>query len=223
MHFLIHLLTFFLPFALCTPLLAIRDDCPKPTSAKVTPFNVFTADINPTSRSAVGFTFLDEATGITTDCVRVLPLGVGGSPSDPDNYYPCNNTAVEFLYSAPSHLALREKYLCNGYVFPVSFFSFISPFCFILGESRGGEGGKGGKGGVKDKEIAQDAGKENYLLLLRFAPLEKRKRHSERVVSLLSAFISQHISTVPAPSAPHRRTTFPLTCTRAAGSRPRER
>lgn len=130
MHLLIPLLLFFLPFALCTPLLATRDDCPKPISAKVTPFNVFTADINPTSRSSVGFKFFDEATGIATDCGRVLPLGVGGSPSDPDNYYSCNNTAVEFLYSAPSHLALREKYLCNGYVFPVSFFSIIPLFLY---------------------------------------------------------------------------------------------
>lgn len=116
MHFLIPLLSFSLPFSLCTPLLAARNACPTPTSAQVTPFNAFTAEVNPKYRSSVGFTFSDKATGITTECERVLPLGEGGSPSDPDNYYPCNNTAVEFRYSDPQLLALRETYLCNGYV-----------------------------------------------------------------------------------------------------------
>lgn len=122
MHFLIPLLSLFLPFALCIPLLATRDDCPTPTSARVTPFDAFTADINPNYQSSIGFTFTDEATGITTSCQRLLPLGQGGSPSDPDNYYPCDNTAVEFKYSGQGQVALKERYLCNGCVFSRIFF-----------------------------------------------------------------------------------------------------
>jgi hypothetical protein len=118
MYLLITTLLALLPVVFSTPITPRATDpsCPGPTSFQINGFGAFTAAPGPTGVSFVAFTFLDSATGVETSCERQLPPGSGRSPADPDHYYPCNNTAVEFMYGAGNLFSVKETFKCHRYV-----------------------------------------------------------------------------------------------------------
>ncbi|MCJ1400711.1 hypothetical protein MMC11_003919 [Xylographa trunciseda] len=105
------LLLSLLPLALTTPLAPLS--CPTPSSFLVSGFNAFTAAPGPTGISAISFTLYDSLTNVRTLCQRELSPGSGRSPVDPDHFYNCANSQVQFLYSG-SGLALTEEFVCGG-------------------------------------------------------------------------------------------------------------
>ncbi|MCJ1388646.1 hypothetical protein MMC18_001495 [Xylographa bjoerkii] len=100
-----------LPLALTTPLAPLS--CPTPSSFLVSGLNAFTAAPGPIGISAILFTLYDSLTNVRTLCQRELSPGSGRSPVDPDHYYNCANSEVQFLYSG-SGLALTEQVACEG-------------------------------------------------------------------------------------------------------------
>jgi hypothetical protein len=88
--------------------------CAQPTSWQINGLSAFTAAPGPDGISNIFFELVDSVTGVVTTCERALPPGSGRSPEDPDNYYPCNDTAVEYLFGTGNLLALKETFECNG-------------------------------------------------------------------------------------------------------------
>ena len=106
-----------LPLALAAPLLETRQAaCPAPTSFQINGFTTFTPSPtqNPNGNSSVFFTFVDSTTGVTTSCSRTGPAS---GPGDANNFYPCNNTDVSFLFGGNGGaFDVKEKITCAEYV-----------------------------------------------------------------------------------------------------------
>ena len=86
-----------LPLALATPIFKTRQACPTPTEFGISGLTGYTPDPvqNPTANSSVSFTFTDNVTGVSTLCVRTGP---SSGPGDVNNFYPCEDPNVSFLY-----------------------------------------------------------------------------------------------------------------------------
>ena len=103
-----------MPLALATPLVS-RQSCPTPSSFQINGIQQFTPDPvrNPDGHSAVFFGFVDSTTGATANCQRDGPAsGIG----DLNNFYPCDNPNVSFLYGGTGGgpFDVREIFDCNG-------------------------------------------------------------------------------------------------------------
>lgn len=106
-----------LSVAVANPVHSPRACFPDPTSFVVSRFVAFTASTGPNDTSAVTFLASDSTTGISTRCQRESTPGAGISPADPDHWYPCANSSMEFLWTGHD-VGVREKYeACPGYVF----------------------------------------------------------------------------------------------------------
>jgi len=96
----------------CSPIQQ-RKSCVAPTRFQINNFQTFTASPGPTYTSAISFVFADSTTDVDTECSRTLPPGSGRSPIDPDNFYLCNDTAVQYLWDG-SALQVKETWSCDN-------------------------------------------------------------------------------------------------------------
>lgn len=76
-------------------------------------FNSFTADPSPTGVSHISFTFSDPNTSTSSLCSRSLAPGSGSSPADPNNFYPCKDTTMQYKFDG-AKLTLKHTFNCAG-------------------------------------------------------------------------------------------------------------